>query len=76
MIYTFGDVSGAHLNPAVTVAFAPPGGFSWREVPGYLGAQIVGALAASGVYEYYFRRMRCSGRRFPPARGARVSSWR
>lgn len=47
MIYTFGDVSGAHLNPAVTIAFAVARRFAWRDVPGYLGAQITGALAAS-----------------------------
>ncbi|OYW74882.1 MAG: aquaporin [Verrucomicrobia bacterium 12-59-8] len=47
MIYTFGDVSGAHLNPAVTIAFAAARRFAWRDVPGYLGAQITGALAAS-----------------------------
>jgi len=47
IIYTFGDVSGAHLNPAVTVAFAVARRFAWRDVPGYLGAQITGALAAS-----------------------------
>lgn len=47
MIYTFGDVSGAHLNPAVTLAFAAARRFAWRNVPGYLGAQISGALAAS-----------------------------
>src|SRR6476620_11620667 len=39
MIYTFGDVSGAHLNPAVTLAFAVAGRSHWREVPGYLLAQ-------------------------------------
>ncbi len=47
MIYTFGDVSGAHLNPAVTIAFAVSRRFAWRDVPGYLGAQIAGAVAAS-----------------------------
>ena len=54
MIYTFGDVSGAHLNPAVTLAFAVAGRFSWREVPGYLGAQATGALAASGLLRVLF----------------------
>lgn len=49
MIHTFGDVSGAHLNPAVTTAFAAAGRFAWREVPGYIGAQIVGALSASAL---------------------------
>ncbi len=47
MIYTLGDVSGAHLNPAVTTAFAAAGRFPWREVPAYAGAQLCGALLAS-----------------------------
>src|SRR5437868_13435164 len=46
MIYTFGDVSGAHFNPAVTTAFAAAGRFPWREVPGYVAAQLVGAFLA------------------------------
>lgn len=47
MIYTVGDVSGAHLNPAVTSAFAAAGRFPWSEVPAYVAAQIGGALLAS-----------------------------
>jgi aquaporin Z len=54
MIYTFGDVSGAHLNPAVTTAFAAAGRFPWRETPGYAGAQLLGALAASGLLRLLF----------------------
>ncbi|MCI0540142.1 MAG: aquaporin [Verrucomicrobiales bacterium] len=54
MIYTFGDVSGAHLNPAVTAAFAIARRFSWREVPGYVLAQAAGALAASGLLRFLF----------------------
>jgi aquaporin NIP len=54
MIYTFGDVSGAHLNPAVTTAFAAAGRFPWREVPGYIGAQLVGAFLASGLMRFLF----------------------
>lgn len=54
MIYTFGDVSGAHLNPAVTTAFAAAGRFAWREVPGYVGAQLVGAALASGLLRILF----------------------
>lgn len=54
MIYTFGDVSGAHLNPAVTTAFAAAGRFAWREVPGYIGAQLLGAFAASGLLRLLF----------------------
>jgi aquaporin Z len=54
MIHTFGDVSGAHLNPAVTTAFAAAGRFAWRDVPGYLGAQLAGAFAASGLLRWLF----------------------
>lgn len=54
MIYTFGDVSGAHLNPAVTLGFAVAGRFEWKSVPGYVLAQIAGALAASGVLHLLF----------------------
>jgi aquaporin NIP len=54
MIYTFGDVSGAHLNPAVTLGFAVAGRFAWREVPGYVLAQLAGAFAASGLLKFLF----------------------
>jgi aquaporin NIP len=54
MIYTFGDVSGAHLNPAVTLAFAAGKRFAWQDVPGFLGAQIGGACLASGVLRLLF----------------------
>jgi aquaporin Z len=47
MIHAFGDVSGAHFNAAVTVAFAASRRFPAREVPAYLVAQCAGALAAS-----------------------------
>jgi aquaporin Z len=42
-----GSVSGAHLNPAVTLAFAVRGNFPWRRVPGYIMVQCVGGLSAS-----------------------------
>lgn len=54
MIYTFGDVSGAHFNPAVTTAFAVAGRFPWREVPGYVAAQLAGAFLASFVLHALF----------------------
>ena len=47
MIYACGHISGAHFNPAVTLAFAAINRFSWREVPLYILAQFVGALLAS-----------------------------
>ncbi|MGH9593292.1 MAG: aquaporin, partial [Bryobacteraceae bacterium] len=48
LILAFGPVSGAHFNPAVTLADAWRGGVPWREVPGYLAGQFVGAMA--GVF--------------------------
>jgi glycerol uptake facilitator-like aquaporin len=45
LILTFGPISGAHLNPAVTLADASQRGLPWREVPAYVGAQVVGAFA-------------------------------
>lgn len=44
LILTFGDVSGAHMNPAVTLWAALSGKLSWPEVPGYILVQILGAL--------------------------------
>jgi aquaporin NIP len=54
MIHTFGDVSGAHLNPAVTVGFAVAGRFPWNEVAAYIGGQLAGAFAASGLLKFLF----------------------
>lgn len=54
MIYTFGDVSGAHFNPAVTTAFAAARRFPWLEVPGFVGAQLLGAFVASGLLRFLF----------------------
>lgn len=44
LILTFGPISGAHFNPAVTIADASQGGLAWRSVPLYLSAQVIGAL--------------------------------
>ncbi len=69
MIHTFGDVSGAHLNPAVTVGFAVSGRFTWREVPGYIVAQIIGALAASGLLRFLFPANELLGATLPAGTG-------
>ena len=44
LILTFGPISGAHFNPVVTVADASQRGLAWGEVPGYIAAQIIGAM--------------------------------
>ena len=49
MIFATGHISGAHFNPAVTLAFAVAGRFPWREVPAYVAAQTLAAIAASGA---------------------------
>ncbi|NOH15686.1 MIP/aquaporin family protein [Clostridium cochlearium] len=43
-VYIFGPISGAHFNPAVTIAFASIGQFSWADVPMYIIAQLIGAI--------------------------------
>lgn len=48
-IYLTGSLSGAHLNPAITLAFATWRDFSWPRVPGYVAVQFLGAFAASAV---------------------------
>src|SRR3984885_10330020 len=48
-IYLTASLSGAHLNPAVTISMAVWGGFPKRRVPGYIATQIVGAIAASAL---------------------------
>lgn len=47
IIFFMGTISGAHLNPAVTLAFAVRGNFPWLRVPGYIAAQILGAVLAA-----------------------------
>lgn len=47
MVYAVGHVSGAHFNPAVTLAFAATGHFPWRRVSAYIAAQVAGAAAAA-----------------------------
>jgi glycerol uptake facilitator protein len=46
-VYAVGRVSGAHLNPAVTIALATIGSFPWADVPGYIGAQMLGAIVGA-----------------------------
>ena len=54
LILTFGPISGAHFNPAVTLADASQGGLPWREVPAYIVAQIFGAFLGVAVAHAMF----------------------
>jgi aquaporin Z len=52
MIYAFGELSGAHFNPAVTVGFALSGRFAWKNVPIYIVMQVIAAILASITVKY------------------------
>jgi aquaporin Z len=65
MIYTLGDVSGAHMNPAVTLAFAAAGLFPFASVLPYLAAQISGALLASLTLHFLFPQNATLGATLP-----------
>jgi glycerol uptake facilitator-like aquaporin len=54
LILTFGPISGAHFNPAVTLADALERGISWKEVPGYLLAQCAGGLTGAVIAHLMF----------------------
>lgn len=65
MIYTFGDISGAHLNPAVTVGFWAARRMSGREVFPYITSQILGAILASGLLRFLFPQNHLLGTTLP-----------
>ena len=54
LILTFGSVSGAHFNPAVTLTDASMGGLPWRDVPGYVVAQVAGAFGGVALAHVMF----------------------
>jgi glycerol uptake facilitator-like aquaporin len=56
LIIAFGPISGAHFNPVVTLAEASQGGLAWREVPAYVGAQLLGAFAGVAVAHVMFKQ--------------------
>jgi glycerol uptake facilitator protein len=49
VVYAIGHISGGHINPAVTLSLAVSGKFPWREVPGYMLAQLVGAIIGAAA---------------------------
>ena len=54
LILTFGPISGAHFNPAVTLCDASQGGIGWVDVPAYVGAQLTGAVVGVAVADVMF----------------------
>src|SRR5690348_9729074 len=72
LILTFGPVSGAHFNPAVTLADATQGGLPWREVPVYIGAQVAGAFGGVAVAHIMFGEAVFSVSRHARAGGAQL----
>lgn len=53
-IYAVGNISGAHLSPAVTIAFAMNGSFAWSDVVGYISAQMAGAFVGAIIVWLHF----------------------
>ena len=74
LILAFGPISGAHLNPAVTLADASEGGLPWREVPGYIVAQILGAFAGVAAAHLMFGEPLFSASRHMRAGAAQIFS--
>jgi len=74
LILTFGPISGAHFNPAVTVADAAQGGLAWREVPVYVVAQIIGSFAGVVAAHLMFGLPVLSASRHPRAGAAQIFS--
>jgi aquaporin Z len=65
VILSMGAVSGAHLNPGVSIAFALRGDFPWRRVPGYVVAQFVGAILATAFLVVLLGRQGTAGLTLP-----------
>jgi glycerol uptake facilitator-like aquaporin len=74
LILTFGPISGAHFNPAVTLADAWQGGLAWQEVPGYLIGQIAGAFTGVAAAHLMFGEAIFSASRHARAGGAQLFS--
>ena len=74
LILTFGPISGAHFNPAVTLTDASQGGLSWRDVPGYIAAQLAGAFGGVAAAHLMFGEAVFSASRHVRAGGAQIFS--
>jgi len=65
MIYAFGEISGAHFNPAVTFGFAYAKKFPWKDVPKYIIAQAIGAFLACLILWFLFPQSETLGSTLP-----------
>ena len=65
VIMSFGKISGAHLNPSVSIAFALRGDFPWKRVPGYWVAQLLGASIAGFVLQWLLKTSASGGATYP-----------
>jgi glycerol uptake facilitator-like aquaporin len=74
LILTFGPISGAHFNPAVTIADATQSGLPWREVPAYVLAQVVGAFGGVAVAHVMFGEVIFTASRHVRSGGAQLVS--
>jgi aquaporin Z len=72
VILFMGGISGAHLNPAVSIAFATRGNFPWQRVPGYIIAQLVGSTLAVLLLRAIFGNVGMLGATEP---GPGISDW-
>jgi aquaporin Z len=72
IILFMGTISGAHLNPAVTLGFAARGDFPWRRVPGYIVIQLIGATLACLLLWAIFGKIGSLGATEP---GTGIESW-
>jgi aquaporin NIP len=75
MVFAFGHVSGAHINPAVTLALAARMRFPWRAVPAYWGAQVAGAIAAALVLRSSLGDIANLGATTPSGSDAQSFAW-
>jgi len=75
MVYSLVHVSGAHINPAVTLALASRRRFPWSAVPGYCGAQVVGAIAAAIVLRSSLGDVASLGATTPSGTDAQSFTW-
>ena len=71
-VYAVGRISGAHLNPAITLGLAVVGKFAWSDVPRYIGAQFIGAFLGAVIvwlaYLAHWSELKAKFRSFPSSR--------